>query len=75
MGTISKTVQQSMGRFWQKQMKLDELTEPEWADAVDYIHEKDMKYGTTELRVPAAVKPHTNDNPANPSPTTFGELT
>jgi len=75
MGTISKMVQQSMEIFWQKQMKLDKLTEPERADPVDYIREKDMKYSTTELRVPAVVKPHTNDDPPNPSPTTFGELT
>jgi hypothetical protein len=30
MGTITKTVQQRMERFWQKQMKLDELTQPGW---------------------------------------------
>jgi len=28
MGTITKTVQQRMERFWQKHMKLDELTQP-----------------------------------------------
>jgi len=28
MGTITKTVQQRMERFWQNQMKLDELTQP-----------------------------------------------
>jgi len=28
MGTITKTVQQRMERFQQKQMKLDELTQP-----------------------------------------------
>jgi len=28
MGTISKTVQHRMERFWQKQMKLDQLTQP-----------------------------------------------
>jgi len=30
MGTISKTVQYGMVRFWQKQMKLDELMQPGW---------------------------------------------
>jgi len=32
MGTIAKTVQQCMQRFRQKQMKLDELTQPGWED-------------------------------------------
>jgi len=35
MGTISKTVQYRMERFRQKQMKLDELTQPGWGDAAD----------------------------------------
>jgi hypothetical protein len=38
-GTITKTVQQNMGRFQQKQMKLDELTRPGWDDAADYLGE------------------------------------
>jgi len=37
MGKISKTVQQHMHRFRQKQMKLDELTQPGWGDAADYF--------------------------------------
>jgi len=55
MGTITKIVQQHMERFRQKQMKLDELTHPGWEDAADYFRERDKKYGTTELRVPAVV--------------------
>jgi hypothetical protein len=39
MGTITKTVQQRMGRFQQKLMKLDKLTQPGWGDAADYICE------------------------------------
>jgi len=35
MGTITKTVQQRMESFRQKQMKLDELTRPGWEDAPD----------------------------------------
>jgi hypothetical protein len=74
MGTITKTVQQRMERFQQKQMKLDELTQPGWQDAADYFRERDKKYGTTELSVPAVVQPQTmDDNPA-PPPATFEEL-
>jgi hypothetical protein len=39
MGTISKMVQQRMESFRQKQMKLDELTQPRWEDAADYFRE------------------------------------
>jgi len=38
MGTITKTVQQRMERFRQKQMMLDKLTQPGWQDAADYFH-------------------------------------
>ena len=44
MGTISKTVQRRMERFWQKQMKLHKLTQPEWGDAADYFCKRDKKY-------------------------------
>jgi len=74
MGTITKTVQQRMESFRQKQMKLDELTQPRWEDAADYFRERDKKYGTSELRVPAVVQPQTNDDAPAPPPTTFGEL-
>jgi len=72
MGTISKTVQHRMESFLQKQMRLDELTLLGWVDAVNYFGERDMRYGTTELKVPAVVKPHTDMNVATPSLTTFG---
>jgi hypothetical protein len=35
MGTISKTVQHRMQSFWQKQMRLDALTQPRWTDAAN----------------------------------------
>jgi len=74
MGTISKTVLNGMESFRQKQIRLDELTQPGWGDAANNFHERDMKYGTTELKVPAVVKPQTDTTAATPSPTTFGEL-
>jgi hypothetical protein len=55
-------------------MKLDELTHPGWEDAADYFCERDKKYGTTELRVPAVVQPQTNDDTPAPPPATVGEL-
>jgi hypothetical protein len=63
-----------MERFRQKQMKLDELTQPGWEDAADYFHDRDKKYGTTEFRVPAVVQPQTMDAAPAPPPATFGEL-
>jgi hypothetical protein len=39
MRTITKTVQQHRERFHEKQMKLDELTQPGWEDAADYFRE------------------------------------
>jgi len=74
IGTITKTVQQRMQRFRQKQMKLDELTQPKWQDTADYFCEQDKMYGTTELRVPAVVQPQTIDDALEPPPATFGEL-
>jgi len=73
-GHNHQKVQQRMQRFRQEQMKLDELTQPGWDDAADYIREIDKKYSTSELRVPAVVQPQTDDDAAAPAPTTFGEL-
>jgi len=66
MGTISNTVQHGLESFWQKQMKLDELTQPGWVDAANYFGERDMKYGTTESRVPAVLKPQIDPTAATP---------
>jgi len=74
MGTITKTVQQRMESYRQMQTKLDELTQLGWEDAAEYFCERDKKYGTSELRVPAVVHPQTNDDAPAPPPTTFGEL-
>jgi len=73
MVTISKMVEYGMERCRQMQMKLDELTQPGWGDAADYIRVRDGKYGTTELNVPAVVQCHTADDVALSMPTTFGE--
>jgi hypothetical protein len=74
MGTITKMVQQRMESFWQKQMKLDKLTQPGWENAADCCGERDKKYGTSNLRVPAVVQQQTNEDAPAPPPTTFGEL-
>jgi len=74
MGTISEAVQQRVESFRQKQMNLDELTQPGWEDAADYFRERDKKYGTAELRVLVVVQPQTDDDASAPPPTTFGEL-
>jgi hypothetical protein len=57
MDKISKTVQHRMESFWQKQMRLDELTQPGWGDTADSFRERDMKYGMTKLKVPAVGSP------------------
>jgi len=41
MGTITKTVQQRMERFRQKQIKFDEFTQLGWNDAADSFRERD----------------------------------
>ena len=66
-------VQQHMESFRQKQMKLDELTQPAWGDMANYFCERDKKYGTTKLQVPAVINPQMNDVAAAPARTTFEE--
>jgi len=72
-GIISNMVQYHMERFGQKQMKLDKLMQPGGGDAADYIRERDMKYGTTQWKVPAVVQPQTADDAASSGRMTFGE--
>jgi len=72
MGAITKNVLQSMERFRQKQMKLEEPTPPAWEDPAYYIREREMKYSRTELTVPAVVLLQTNDDASGSPPTTFG---
>jgi len=57
MSTITKPVQQRMGRFRQQQLTLDRLTQPGWEDAAEKFCEQDKKYGPFELRVSAVVQP------------------
>jgi len=57
MGTITKTLEQRMERFRQKQMKHDELSQLWWEDAADYFREADKTSGTSECRVPAIIQP------------------
>jgi len=63
-----------MEMFRQKKMKLDKLTQPGWGDAANYLHERDKKYCTSELRVPAVIQPQTDDDTAAPAQTMFGKL-
>ena len=73
LGTISKTEQHRMKSFRQKQMRLDELAQPGLGDTANYFHERDMMYGTAELKVPAVVKHQIDTTAATPPPTAFGE--
>jgi len=75
MGKNSRMVQQRMMRFRQKQMKLDNLTQPGWRDAADYFRERDKKHGVSELQLPAVFHPQMDVEVAAPTPTTFGQLT
>ena len=74
VATISNTGQQSMPNLRQKQMRLDEVSQPRWGDVADYVSERCMMYGMAELNVPAVVNPQTDQIAAAPVPTTFGEL-
>jgi len=73
MGTIPKTVQHRMESFRQKQMRLEQLSRLGWGDVADYFGERDMKYRTTELKVPAVLKPVTDSTAVTASMTTFGQ--
>ena len=73
MGTISKMEQYRKECFRQKEMKLDELTQPGWGDMADYFHKRDKKYTTTEWKVLAIVQPQTVAVAASSALTTIGE--
>ena len=73
ISTISKPVQDRIASFWEKLIRLDELMQPGWGDAANYFCEKDMKYATAKLKVPAVIKPQIDITAATSSPTTFGE--
>jgi len=55
-GTITKTVQQWIQRFRPKRMMPDELIQPGWKYVAGDIHEREMKYGTSDLAVPAFIR-------------------
>jgi hypothetical protein len=57
MGTTSETVQHQIESFQQKQMSLEELMQPGWGDAADYVCEREMKSGTTEMKISAVGQP------------------
>jgi len=54
-------------------MKLDKLIERGWRDAADYFRERDMKYGTTELKVLPVLHLQTADITESSALTTFGK--
>jgi len=55
MERITRTVPQCMVNIPQIQMKLIELMQLDWGDAANSFCERDTKYRTAELKVPAAV--------------------
>jgi len=74
LGTISEIVHQHIKRFQQKQMKLDELNQPEWGDTADKFCERDKQYSKSELIVVTVDKLQTDYDAAAPAPTIFREL-
>jgi len=71
-GTISKMVQQRIERFRQKQIKLDELTQPGRQYTANYVGERDRRYVTSELMVASVVERQTDNDPAIPALTPCG---
>jgi len=63
-----------MERFWQKEMNLDKLTQPGLGDSADHFHERDKRYSTTEMKVPAVINLQLDEVAAMTAPTTFGEV-
>jgi len=74
MGTITKSVLHWMESFQQKQMRIDQLTQPGWGDAADYFRVSDMLHGKAELIIPAVVKLQTYTVVVAPAPKTIGQL-
>ena len=73
MGTISHTVEHEMEHLRINQMKSDKLPLQGWGDLHNYIHEKDKKNGTTELKVAVIFQQYKADVAASSGPTTVGE--
>jgi len=74
MCTITTTVQQCLERFRQSQMKLDELTQLGWKDSANSLCERDKKYGTSGLQVPALLQKQTGLDATTPVPSMIGQL-
>jgi len=73
IGTISETVQTCMEHFWQKQMKVDELTRSGSGDPADYFSERGEKNGMICGKVPAVMQPRPANDAGSSAPTTFSE--
>jgi hypothetical protein len=74
LGTITKTVQQRMERFWQKHMKSNKSSHPGWDNTPAYYRDRETKYGLSEIRVPAVIQPQTDEDAAASGMTPLGEL-
>jgi hypothetical protein len=74
LGTISKPLPQHMGKSHQKQIKLDECTQPGWGDTAHYFCERDIKFWTTESKVPIVVNSIMDKVEAAPAAKRIGEL-
>jgi len=70
--TILETVQQRMESSMQRQVMLDAFPHPGWGDKADNLHEGDKQYGTSELKVPAVLKPYTDSDVPSPAPLSLG---
>jgi len=55
-------------------MKLHKVTQLGWQDVLNYFHEREKKYGISELRISAVVQPQMVDDATALPPTTFGQL-
>jgi len=73
IGTITKTVQHLMESFRQKQLGLEELTQPDGGMWPTTSMREICCVGTAELNVPAVMKPQTDTIPATPPLKTFGD--
>jgi len=71
--TISKMVQHCMKIFQQQQMRHDQLTQLGLWDAADYFCERDKKYKTAELNIPAVIKAKKKALTAGSAPSIFGQ--
>jgi len=58
----------------QKQMRVDELTEPGCEEVADYIHQRYWNYRNSKVKELAVVQPQTNDDAAALATSKFGEL-